>query len=97
MPGRLITKSYSLQSVESIEGAVATLREILPGQVSPWLLLSSDGDPIAYFDVRPGDVDAAGPSVVVDVSGRHYDDDEKVLAILRKLQQSIGGNIVSDT
>jgi hypothetical protein len=55
-------KSYSLQNVASIESAVDALREALPGQEAPWLLLSKSGDVIAYFSVSPGEIDVAGPA-----------------------------------
>jgi hypothetical protein len=89
-------KSLSLQRVISICGATAALRETLPGQESPWLLRDQDGDVIAYFNVSPGELDVHGPAIVADISGRHYDEDPKVLAVLKSIQEKVGGVIVPD-
>jgi hypothetical protein len=89
-------KSYSLQNVASIESAADALREALPGQEAPWLLLSKSGDVIAYFSVSRGEIDVSGPAIVVDISGRHYHEDSSVIRVLQALQNDIGGQIVSD-
>jgi hypothetical protein len=55
------------------------------------VLLSPDGDAIAYFNTGHDLL-----SVRVDISGRHYDEDGKVLAILRALRDRAGGFITDD-
>jgi len=90
-------KSLSLQRVSSIDEAVQALRDTLPGQESPWLLRAEDGDAIAYFNVSPGELDVSGPAIIADISGRRYDEDEAVLAVLRSIQAKVGGVIVTDS
>lgn len=75
----------------------------MPAQADPWVLLASEGDPIAYFNiVEVSDLGLEaelwdGPFAVgADVSGRHYDDDDKVLSILRRLQARLSGLIKDD-
>jgi len=83
-------KSYFLQSVDRPLDVDAALSRLLPGQRSPWLLCSSDGDPAAYFDV-----DSTDPTTVfADMSGRNYSGDPAVISTLRALQALVGGIIV---
>jgi len=92
-------KTYILEPIASIEKAALILCQILPGQESPWLLLSSPGDPIAYFNIQPGgdhDYGHVEPGVWADMSGRHYLEDERVLEVLRNLQSQLGGSIACD-
>lgn len=62
----------------------------MPGQSRPWLLVSKEGDPIAYFNI------VSGKHVQVDISGRHYNEDEAVLEVLEALRTSVGGTIHDD-
>jgi hypothetical protein len=89
-------KTHSLDRVSSAEGAKAALESLLPGQSLPWLLRAADGDVIAYFNVVDGDIGLVGPAIKADISGRHYDKDQVVLAALTALQHLVGGVIVSD-
>ncbi len=90
-------KTHSLQRITSLERAASALRSLLPGQESPWLLRSPSGDIVAYFDIVLEDgVDVVGPAVLADVSGRHYREDESVIAALRAIQQEAGGTIVTE-
>lgn len=89
-------KTYSLDHVSSLEAARAALDSMLPGQSSPWVLYGSDGDVIAYFNAVEGEVDLVGPAVTADISGRHYNQDQVVVAVLKALQQQVGGVIESD-
>lgn len=86
-------KSYVLDQITSIDKARALLGVMLPGQETPWLLLNSGGDPIAYFDFSETDINVRGPALIADISGRHYNEDEKVVAVLRRLQAVVGGTI----
>ena len=89
-------KSYFLERISSLEAARAALRARLPGQEAPWLLLSSAGDPVAYFEVH-GDLDGEPvPNVQANVSGRHFDQDALVINVLKDIQGSIGGRITND-
>jgi hypothetical protein len=89
-------KSYFLEGIRSIDAAKDALRARLPGQESPWLLLSAGGDPIAYFNVQ-GDLDGvANLNVQADVSGRHHNDVGAVIAVLRDLQLEVGGEVTAD-
>ena len=85
-------KSYFLQRISSIDAAKDALRARLPGKESPWLLLSAVGDPIAYFDVQVDLDGVPNVNVQADISGRHYDEDTAVIAVLRDLQLKVGGS-----
>ncbi len=77
---------------------MAKLQELLPGQQKPWLLRASDGDAIAYFNViseKEGSL-WRGSCVTADISGRHFNEDAAVIAVLRQLQSAIGGEITDD-
>jgi hypothetical protein len=89
-------KSYFLEGVASVGGAVEALKTVLPGQVSPWVLLSSEGDAIAYFDVVAREHGVIAPAVQADVSGRHWDHVERVLATLEAVRLQVGGTIRRD-
>jgi hypothetical protein len=92
-------KSYFLEGLRDQHAAEALLSLLLPGQTDPWLLLAEGGDPIAYFHPGPvaGEEDALGPFLVqVDISGRHYNEDDVVLRVLRLMQAELGGQIRDD-
>ena len=89
-------KSYFLEGLSDRNAAEMELSSLLPGQTDPWLLLAKPEDPIAYFNPRSqgADEDVVGPFLVqVDISGRHYYEDEAVLRVLRQMQQKLGGQI----
>ena len=86
-------KTYILANTSSHAKAVAELRRLLPGQENPWLLKAPDGDPIAYFNVEPEEIDRKTCCVTADMSGRHFDEDQVVISILQQLQTVIGGSI----
>lgn len=92
-------KSYFLEGLTDGSAADAKLASLLPGQTKPSVLLADAGDAIAYFNSRsPGTgEDALGPFLIqADISGRHYNDDETVLRVLRRIQQELGGQIRDD-
>ncbi len=99
-------KGYALEGISSVERARTELGRLLPEQGVTWLLKSSDGDAIAYFNVfseedheLAAEEDEASwrrPYISVDISGRHYNEDSSVISILRKLQSAIGGDIRND-
>lgn len=87
-------KSYILTPIGSREAAAKALDALLTsqGEGYPWLLLADGGDPKAYFDID--DSDSPGVLYVgADISGRHYNCDEEVLAILNQLKSVLGGEI----
>lgn len=89
-------KSYFLERISSEQQAKEALRLLLPGQGSPWLLLSTAGDPKAYFDVK-ADLDGEpNLHVYAHISGRHFNCDAEVLKILVRVQESSGGVITDD-
>jgi hypothetical protein len=90
-------KSHLLLGIESAAIAKEALRTLLPGQEEPWLLCSSVGDPIVYFNVGTQLDGEAIVHVQADVSGRHYNDDAAVLQVLKQLQSSVGGFVADDT
>lgn len=90
-------KSYFLEGIASADDAVRALRAVLPGQEAPWLLLAGPGDPIAYFNVEDAESDELnGPAVVADVSGRHWDKTDEVVATLAALRARVGGVLCTD-
>lgn len=96
---RFSLKSYLLEGLSDINAAEVELSSLLPGQTTPWLLLASAEDPIAYFNPRRigEDEDAVGPFLIqVDISGRHYNEDDAVLRVLRLIQNRLGGQIRND-
>jgi hypothetical protein len=88
-------KSYFLAPVSSLPAARQALDAELSGQRNPWLLKSETGDPIAYFNVADEHEYGRENHVCADISGRHYDEDEAVLCVLKKVQERIGGVIKS--
>jgi len=89
-------KSCFLERISSLDAARAALRGRLPGQESPWLLLSAGGDPVAYFNVQ-GDLDGAPIlNIQADISGRHYNEEASVLAVLKDIQGVVGGVVTDD-
>ena len=90
-------KSYFLEGISSVEATKLALRARLPGQEEPWLLLAPDGDPIAYFNVY-SDLDGeAVLNIQADVSGRHYNEDAVVLAVLEDIKSLVGGRVTDDS
>lgn len=89
-------KSHFLLGIESAAIARGALRALLPGQEEPWLLRSSVGDPIAYFNVGTHVDGEENVHVQADVSGRHYNADAAALEALKRLQSSVGGFIADD-
>ena len=88
-------KTYCLRPVQSQSEAFAKLSTLLPGQSKPWLLKDSSGDVMAYFDLE--DVDQTGVlTISVDISGRHYNCDAEVVALLERLRADLGGEITND-
>jgi len=87
-------KSYCLEDLGDPARVRGELSDLLPHQVDPWVLLASDDDALAYFNVITKE---AGVShVQADISGRHYNRDEVVLAVLRELQKRLGGVVRDD-
>lgn len=85
-------KSYILGTISCVADAPDLLALMLSGG-SPWLLLAKDGDAIAYFNIVEHGDDVESPAITADISGRHYNEDEAVLEILRALQRRLGGTI----
>jgi hypothetical protein len=73
-------KSYILSPIRSHSAAVTVLSLALPGQTEPWLLKNADGDAIAYFSLVEDTVESC--AIQADVSGRYYNRDTDVIAIL---------------
>ena len=88
-------KSYLLAPVSSLEAARQALDVELIGQREPWLLKSKAGDPIAYFNVGGEYEGSQDNHVCADIRGGHYNEDDAVLCVLKKLQARIGGVIKS--
>jgi len=90
-------KSYILSGITSAANAKAKLQHLLPcadGKV--WVLRDESEDPMAYFAVieTGEEEDRRAPFVVADISGRHYNCDERVLAVLTSLREKVGGEFV---
>ena len=89
-------KSYFLERISSVDAARAALRNRLPGQESPWLLISSHGEPVAYFNVQSNLDGAPILSVQADLSGRDSNEDAAAIAVLKDIQSVVGGVIADD-
>lgn len=89
-------KSHFLVDISSEAKANEALCALLPGQERPWLLQSSAGDPVAYFNVGVELDDEPSLHVQADLSGRHAGRDAEVLDIFRRLHTSVGGVITDD-
>ena len=94
--GIICVKSYFLEHVSSIAAAESALRKELPGQERPWLLRTTDGDVIAYFNVAPDLDGAPNLNVQADISGRHFNEDAPVVDVLQRLRASVGGVVTND-
>ncbi|PWJ90426.1 hypothetical protein C8D77_105321 [Mesorhizobium loti] len=88
-------KSYFLERLGEVPFVRSELSKLLPHQVDPWLLNAGDKDPVAYLSVAACD---DGTSYIqVDMSGRHFDQDELVVQVLRQLQGQLGSVIRDDS
>ena len=86
-------KSYFLAPIAIRDAAVVALSEALPRQGDTWLLKDAISDPIAYFSLVESDDTTGLRTVQADISGRHYDQDAEVIAVLQRLRAQIGGHI----
>jgi len=98
-------KSYLLYGVVGTSEAALELDRHLPRSAGEgWVMLHSSGDRVAYFAVRPDNLERdlpadhreRGPNVQADISGRHFHDDASVIELLRKIQRAVGGVIRDD-
>ncbi len=89
-------KSMALSAISNPERILPVLDQVLPGQREPWLLLATDGDPIAYFNFVPEGTDWEAPYIQADISGRHYNEDDAVAAVFTKIASHVGGRIEHD-
>jgi len=87
-------KSYFLESPSNYHDAWSALSRHLPRWVEPWLLKDDAGDVVAYINLERDD---AGPVLIqADLSGRHHEDTDKVVGLLRSLQSALGGKVTDD-
>lgn len=89
-------KSYFLAPVASSSKATEALSAVLPGQTGIWLLTDPTGDAVAYFSLVERDDTTKLRTIQADISGRHYNEDAAVLAVLNQLQARLGGAITND-
>lgn len=89
-------KSYFLAPIASHDIAVTALSEVLHGQSGTWLFTDTQGDAIAYFSLVEHDDTTGLRTISADISGRHYNQDSEVIAILRRLQAQLGGELTND-
>jgi hypothetical protein len=96
-------KSYFLIGFESPDSAKAALSDIFPGQSGgTWVLFAKADDPMAYLYLGTneyGEFEEFSKDtnlLQADISGRHFNEDEKIIAVLAKLQGRIGGHIFDD-
>ncbi|MEH6487161.1 hypothetical protein [Hyphomonas oceanitis] len=83
-------KSYFLSGVINQGKLRSALANALPGQTDPWVLLDLKQEPVAYFHITDE------IRVQADISGRNYDSDDKVVAVLEQLRSCVGGVIEED-
>jgi hypothetical protein len=72
------------------------LTAVLPEENNTWLLKDAAGDVMAYFHVAEPDPPTADQMIIADISGRHYNCDADVVAVLQKLKAELGGEIAND-
>jgi hypothetical protein len=89
-------KSYLLTHLQTRGRVEAALCVLLPGQADPWLMLTPEGNPIAYLHLQPMDEDGGCWEVQADLSGRHFHRGTEVLQILTTLQSQVGGKVEHD-
>ena len=89
-------KSYFLAPVASRSTALAELSSVLPAEGETWLLKDGTGDVIAYFSLEESDSTTGLRTISADVSGRHYNRDADVIAVLQRLKTELGGEITND-
>ncbi|TSD83036.1 hypothetical protein FFK22_039855 [Mycobacterium sp. KBS0706] len=89
-----MSTDYFLEQLASENESRKALSELLPGQTDPWILWCGEDDVLAFFDFNAFSEHPV--CICARVSGRHYGEDEPVLAVLRQLQQRIGGVIEDD-
>lgn len=89
-------KSYFLEHLPSLAVAEAALTEELPAQREPWVLLDDCGDAVAYLHLNTSMDARPHLPIQADISGRHYQKDAIVVALLRRLQQRTGGILGGD-
>jgi hypothetical protein len=87
-------KSWFLEELCDPARVRGELSNLLPNQVDPWVLLASDDDALAYFNVIT--TEAGVSHVQADISGRYYNRDKAVLEVLRELQKRLGGVVRDD-
>ncbi len=90
-------KSYFLEGIRNTDAAAEILTFLFPTQIDPWVMLSEEGDAMAYFNiVLTEHSELEAPAIQVDISGRHFDCDEAVLRMLGKIAKVTGGHITDD-
>jgi hypothetical protein len=87
-------RSYFLEGLPDRNSAREALSDRLLNQTDPWLLHDSQGDVVAFFEIVTSE--SEGVAIQADMSGRHFDRDAEVLAVLRDLQKQLGGTITDD-
>jgi hypothetical protein len=83
-------KSLFLTDVQKPDLLRSALSQILPAQGETWLLLSTTGDPIAYFSIVQ---EKEALEVQADISGRHFHEDNAVATVLKKIGAIVGGRV----
>ncbi len=86
-------KYYCLERISDPRKLVSALDELLPSQQHPWIITSDRGDAVAYFNI---DQEDENTFVQADMSGRHFNRDADVIAVLRSLRDIVGGEILDD-
>jgi hypothetical protein len=96
-------KSYFLIGFKSTERAQAALSDSFAGQSGEtWVLFANADDPMAYFYLgtnEHGEFEEFAKDanlIQADMSGRHFNEDDKIIAVLAGLQERIGGHIFND-
>ena len=89
-------KSYFLAPIASRSTAVAALNSALSGGSDQWLLKDNAGDVVAYFSLVESDNITGLRTIQVDISGRHYNSDVEVIAVLNGIRESTGGEVTDD-
>ncbi|NUS19154.1 MAG: hypothetical protein HOQ25_05110 [Mesorhizobium sp.] len=88
-------KSYFLEELADEQQARDVLSATLPAQSDPWIVPDGHGWTIAFFNIVTLE-DDGGLAIMAEISGRHYEKDAEVIAVLRLLRAELGGVIRDD-
>lgn len=86
-------KSLFLTGIERPALLRSALSQVLPAHGETFLLASPAGDPIAYLSIV---CESEAMEVQADISGRHYHEEDAVVAVLNRIGAIVGGSVKNE-